>query len=230
GPILDQVGHSREPIPYTRTEDLEHDIDSGMASINVYNDRQTDGIATHYPNGVVHTVHDDGSISYTPPPGGSIGTDKNGLTTVKDANGKVVAEVGPDLQFHVHTKFGEYTQQDFGSVAFLPKPGKQLDTNQLHKSGAVTPNHFEDYGIASDGKTMRFPNGVEYDVKNGMPILQPNSFSKEVQNKDGSHEYYMGDTLIARTDSKGLHVPTPDGMITVAKGQVAFAKNPPHHA
>src|SRR5262245_11888620 len=31
GPIVDHVGHSREPIPYTRPEDLRHDIDSGMA-------------------------------------------------------------------------------------------------------------------------------------------------------------------------------------------------------
>jgi len=229
GPILDKPGNERIGIPITRWEDLAHDIDTGMTSINVYNDR-SDGIATHYPNGVVYTDNREGA-SYTPPPGGSLGKDQSGHTIVRDAQGKVVGEVGDDNRFHVHTKFGDYTQQDFGKVAFSPKPGeKQLDVNQLHKSGAVTPNHFEDYGIASDGKTMRFPNGVEYDVKNGTPMIKPDSITKEVTGKDGSREYYNGDTLVARTDKKGLHVPTPDGMITVAKGQVSFAKNPTHPA
>jgi hypothetical protein len=76
-----------------------------------------------------------------------------------------------DGNLQVHTKQGQYSQSTDGKVIFQSKD--KTDPGSLKKAGPVSPGDYEKYGISTNGKTLRFPNGVEYTPSSGKPSIGP---------------------------------------------------------
>ena len=111
---------------------------------------------------------------------------------------------------------------DSGKLFFHPKQ-KDFDINNLHKPGTIQPGHYEDYGISTDGKTMRFPNGLNFDLKTHNITYQGSGRAHQEQSRDGTRTFFNGDNVLYKLDKNGLHIPTPDGTITMnGKGELSF--------
>jgi hypothetical protein len=195
-----------------------------LDSVNVNRQTTSDGSITNFPNGVKVGRLGDGSYSIEAPPGG-----KGVGDVVYDSHHKVVAKMDKDQTWHVFTKNGEYTDSADGKVTFKPS-GHNTDLESLHKSGVVKPAKFEDYGLSTDGKTTRFPNGIEYNH-------QTHQLTIPAEHSDASQEKITDDAgrvtktiahdgdgkILYTVDKTGLHIPTKDGLITEsANGTVTF--------
>jgi hypothetical protein len=142
------------------------------------------GTITNYPNGVkvkraetntvrypdvIEADRDMGSIQkegspikyeITAPPGGRVDKNKDGGLSVFDDTGKEVARMDKNGNVEVHTKHGDYKEEMDGKIHFSTK--EKTNPGSLKKEGPVAPGDYENYGISKHGKTIRFPNGVEY--------------------------------------------------------------------
>src|SRR5262249_15266846 len=117
------------------------------------------GMVVQIKDGRQVILNDDGKfIDKGPAPQGT----SDGMKLVKDASGKVVAQLDKDQTLHVKTARGEYTETPEGRVSFKPS-GAVKDLASLHQTGPVTRDKFEDYGVSGSGSTTRFPNGIEWD-------------------------------------------------------------------
>lgn len=159
---------------------------------------------------------------------------KDGTVMVRDASGKEAARLDPDKTLHVFTKHGEFVESRDGKVTFKSKDGT-TDFQSLHKAGAVSRDKFEDYGLSADGKTTRFPNGIEWD-RSTNKIKIPSNHSQFQQDKEYDKDGNLTKVTVRGTDGKvlyfqdgkGLHVPTPYGTLTqTADGKVTFESNTP---
>lgn len=205
-----------------------------MSKYNVHRQREGNATVTHYPNGV-EISRGGPAVGMEPPPGGKIGTDEKNNTVLKDASGKIVARIDADKTVHVFTKDGEYIEKPNGKVQFKPNDSLEGDLQSKQKSGPVSRDKLETYGVSTDGKTYKFPNGVEYVPGKDTVSLSaehPNSTIKE--EKDASGHVIKttafdknGKELFTR-DKDGVHIPTENGVLTINRaGQTRFAKNEP---
>ncbi|HEY9774133.1 MAG TPA: hypothetical protein V6C81_10040 [Planktothrix sp.] len=203
---------------------------NGYDSVNVDRQPTDDGALTRYPNGVkIETGV--GVEGMTAPPGGKIEGDGKGGNIIYDSHHKVVANIDADRTAHIHTKNGEYTETSDGKVSFTPS-GATSDLRTLHKPGHIPHSKLEDYGVSTDGKQTRFPNGVEYDPKTGnttIPSEYPNFHEDKETDLKGSVTRRgtdgHGKTLYV-VDSTGIHVPTSDGTLSEnGSGSVSFKPN-----
>ena len=199
-----------------------------LSNINVQRDKTQDGgEITRYPNGVTLEKSKDNSMTNLhPPPGGSTDTTKDGRIVVRDANKKEVATLDRDGTLHVHSKHGEYTETADGKVTFVNKEkGSPAD---LRKPGEIPSNKYEDYGISSDGKTLRFPNGIEFDTKT-RKITVPSEYSggfKEHGNALGQRTGTGPNGDLYKVEKDGLYIPTPNGTFKISAGDtVSFQPN-----
>jgi hypothetical protein len=99
------------------------------------------------------------AIEIEAPPGGKISAEKDGKTIISDAKGKVVATVDKDGTLQTQSKEGKYTASRDGKIKF--EQTLKGDLSSLRKPAHIDPSNYENYGITTDGKTLRFPNGVE---------------------------------------------------------------------
>lgn len=205
-----------------------------MSHFNVHRQREGDNTLTHYPNGV--EINRGGpALGMEPPPGGSVGTDEQHRTILKDAKGKVVARLDADKTVHVYTKDGEYIEKPNGKIQF--KSNEELEGGNLwakQKTGKVTKDKLEDYGVSTDGKTYKFNNGIEYTPGKDMVSLSsehPNAQKNEERDAEGrliKTTYTENGKVLFTRDKDGVHVPTENGVTTINQaGQVKFEKNPP---
>ncbi len=210
--------------------------ESQLAKAGVTTIHTDEGDVHSYPNGVkVGRLNGNGiDHSIEAPPGGHSKENKDGSTDIYDAKGHKVAHMDKDLTLHVHTKNGEYTETPDGKVTFKPAPGKTDDLSGAHKTGPVEKGKYEDYGISTDGKTVRFPNGVEMDA-NGQNIKMPGDYagggSIQPGDKRGDYVGYDKDGKKVFEIKDGVvHVPTADGEFTSTNGKIKFESKANKHA
>jgi hypothetical protein len=218
GPAKQKELNSKLATGKERVTDLRPDANNGeLAEIQVHRQSNEDLTITHYPNGVqikqtVHSglIHPDSDsmvtngnkgvfqqkgseVAYevTAPPGGKVEINKEGQMVVSDASGKEVATMGKNGTVHVHSKHGEYAQSLDGSIRFTTK--EKTNPGSLKKGGLVGPGNYEDYGISTNGKTIRFPNGVEYrpgDKTGSLPGLNiPRDIGNATIDAQGHQKY-----------------------------------------
>jgi len=194
---------------------------------------------TQYPNGVRITRFESKgllkpgqNLELEAPPGGTIVEQKDGSRQVKDASGKVIAKLDNEKRLQVYTTHGTFTETNDGKVTFKSKDGTS-DWQSLHKSGTVTSDKFEDYGLSANGTTTRFPNGIDYDRgtnKIKIPLEHfLHSTDKEVDEKGNVKRvtvYGSDHKILYWQDLKGIHVPAADGTFTqTPDGKVTFERN-----
>ncbi len=204
-----------------------------MSHFNVHRQREGNATLTHYPNGV--EINRGGpAIGMEPPPGGSVGTDENNRTILKDSHGKVVARLDADKTVHVFTKNGEYIEKPDGKIQFKSSEDIDGDLWSKQKSGRISKDKLEDYGVSTNGKTYKFPNGIEYTPSKDLVSLSsehPNAQKDEERDAQGrliKTTYTEHGKVLFTRDKDGVHVPTENGVLTINQaGQVSFEKNPP---
>ncbi len=201
--------------------------ESQLSKVNVTTIHSSEGDVHSYPNGLkVGRLNDNGlDHSIDPPPGGSSKENKDGSVDIRDAQGKKIAHMDKDLTLHVYTKYGEYTEKADGSVTFKPAAGRSDDLSSLHKTGSVEKGKYEDYGISTDGKITRFPNGIQVDRAGNvtMPSEYASGGSIQPGDKRGDYVGYDKDGKVVFKQKDGvIHIPTADGEFTVTNGKIKF--------
>lgn len=182
---------------------------------------------TRYPTGV-RVVHQGNTFKVEPPPGGSESPDGK---KVYDSKKNVVATVSDDGTVRMKTKYGEFVESKDGQVTFKPnsKAPAGNDLQSLHKAGEIKKDKYEDYGLATDGTSTSFPNGMEWNKKTNNITLpaEYGQFNEKVTRDADGNDVKTATTkdgkLIYKWDSSGLHVPVADGTITQHDdGKVTF--------
>jgi hypothetical protein len=208
-------------------QNLPETAAAALSTLHLDRHPSTEGVVTTFPNGV-QSKRDDGLTSLQPPPGGKVEQGPDSSIIVKDANNHVAAKMDKDGTLHVYTKQGEYSEKNDGSVTFKGHDGNTKPENR-HQPGPIKASDYEDYGIATDGKTTRFPNGVDLDKKANRVII-PAGGKEEHETSYGkiskSTGFDQAGNVLYVWDQKGLHIPTRDGTITqTPDGNVTFERN-----
>jgi hypothetical protein len=197
-----------------------------LSKINVQNDpTQEGGQITRYPNGVTRERPKDNTPSrITPPPGGSLEKAPDGRYIVRDAQKKEVASQDKDGTMHVKTKHGEYTETPDGKVTYTTK--EKTNPGDLRKPGTIPSNKYEDYGISTDGKTMRFPNGIEFNKETRrvtVPVEYYGGFREQGNVLGQRTGYGPGGRELYKVEKDGLYIKTREGTFKVgANDEVSF--------
>ncbi|MBS2007982.1 MAG: hypothetical protein JST01_13130 [Cyanobacteria bacterium SZAS TMP-1] len=205
---------------------------ASLASVNVTNRFTQEMSINNFPNGVKFGTG-DGAQLVEAPNGGKVVANQKGGMDVYDSHHKKVAELDANKTMHVHTRNGEYTESKDGQVVF--EPLRTGDLSSLHKKGIVEPSKLENYGVSSDGKTTRFPNGVNYEPRTGQvvipaeyPNFQEERFFDEHHNLTKRLGLNGDGQVLYTIDNKGIHVPTTDGTISQShNGTVRFESPQP---
>jgi len=215
-------------------------VQDNLPKVNV--DRHNYGtgkaFVTHFPNGL-RVIREGSSYKFEAPPGGAVSADGK---TVYDSQKKVVARADDNDAVQVDSKYGKFLEKKDGKVDFTANAKTPVDNNlqSLHKKGDISKSQYEDYGLATDGKSTTFPNGLKWtkgtakdslgDVTYPAEYDQP--YEVDSQDADGNpvRTAYVrkGGQLIYRMDSQGVHVPVADGVVTQkADGTVTFEPKAP---
>lgn len=203
-----------------------------------------DLISNEVSRGTVHKKDTEVEYEVVAPPGGKVQKDKNGELIVSDAKGKEVGRMDKDGNLQVKTKRGDYKQDVDGKLHFSTK--EKMNPQAFKKGGPISPGDFENYGISTDGHTIRFPNGVEYtpqnlqvpDTNDGIkhtgfpqnPVHVPEEVGRIQVFQTGEQRY--PEIITARTidgnplvhgDFGNVHIPGDDGEFVIdPKGNVTF--------
>jgi len=204
---------------------------ASYSSINVTNRSTQEMSINNFPNGVKFGTG-DGARLVEAPVGGKVIANKDGGMDVYDSHHKKVAELDSKNTMHVHTKNGEYTETKDGQLVFEPI-GKVTDLSTLHKQGVVDKSKLENYGVSSDGKVTRFPNGITYEPRTGnttipaeFPNFQEERFFDDHHNLTKRMGINGEGHVLYTIDNKGIHVPTADGTISQNHNGTVRFENP----